>query len=1204
MLNFERIELFGFKSFADKVKIELLDGITAIVGPNGCGKSNVADAIKWVLGEQSAKTLRGSSMQDVIFNGTQARKSLSYCEVSLVFNNVDGENTTKLFPNLEYSEVVFTRKLFRSGDSEYYINRQPCRMKDIIDALHECGVSKDGYTIISQGKVSEILSSKPEDRRSIFEEAVGIAKTKRDRKETINKLNRTNDNIMRVDDILTERQRPLESLRKQSEATRAFRSFSEQLKHHEVNAYIYKYENASGARKKIQDKIQGLDEQLQLRRKELEETIHNYDFNQREINGVDNEMKELNDKILESSVAMEKQSGDAKLFNEKISFFRSNNERSLSAINNGNNKISDNEKAVAKKKKYSVYLNKEIDELNSKAQILSKKINDLSMEINSGEDAAQSAQNDVIKSVESLVDIKKNLASLTSEKSLISEQQKGILEKVNGLVDRYEALNTDKQNKVKELEEVKKEYSKAQEEIKDKTQDISATNEFISKITNNITEVNTRLIRNEAQLKAKQDVKNSLDGYNYAVKSIIKASRDNLEISKRFKGTVASVISTDKKYENAINTSIGGAMQNVITDSDVDAKYLIEFLKRNSLGRATFLPVKTIKTRINGNEIKLALRERGAVGLATDLVKYDVYYENIVSYLLGGTLIVENMDSAISISHKFPYSFKIVTLDGDLISQTGSLTGGAVDGNSKVNLLAVDRVIADYTEAVAKDKAELERLTSSRLRFTTQINAQTEELNELKQKCTDLKQAEVKLNEQIESLNNFLVSVEKDIDANKDEIAVITARLDQIQTEYTGYAEGDEKLQKEKQDASNKQQENREKFSELRKQRDDMLAENTEVLSKISSLRAEISSTENDVQRILDENEEIKAQNVHESELIEKNEQIIKSLLLEVEKVALSKEDQEKLNAMREKLKMSDERKAKLNALSDEYNLRRGALQEDIDKLTSKRAQEDIEYAKIDSDLEYMSQNLFEEYQLTYETCLSLRDENYDISMSRQDIATLKRKISQLGAVNPNAIEEYAEQAKEYEELLAQRDDLVKAQEDLQHVISDLTKEMTLTFDEGFKTIKSNFTKIFKELFGGGTADLVVEESLTGDPLDAGIEIVAEPPGKKLQKISLLSGGEMSLTAIAILFSILRLRPMPFCVLDEIEAALDDANVQRFANYLKNFSKETQFICITHKKVTMENSDGLFGVTMPEKGVSSIVSVKLSDMNEKGELKN
>lgn len=1198
MLNFERIELLGFKSFADKVKIDLLDGITAIVGPNGCGKSNVADAIKWVLGEQSAKTLRGTSMQDVIFNGTQSRKSLSYCEVSLYFNNSE-----KLFPSLEYSEVVMTRKLYRSGESEYFMNRQPCRLKDIVDALHECGVSKDGYTIIGQGKVSEILSSKPEDRRAIFEEAVGIAKTKRDRKETINKLGRTNDNILRVSDIITERERQLEPLAKQADKTRAHRVLAEDLKIHQVNEYIYKFDNSNEVKRKISERIQGLNESIEVRKNELDSTINSYNEHQAQIANLDQYIKELNEKITASAVDIEKQSGEAKVFAEKISFFRSEIVRINEETDKSIERTNDLTNTLEHKKEYAKNCNKEIDTLTKKATEIGKEISALTDEINKGEDYDQEVQSQVLKSAESLADIKKNIGALSSEQSVISERQKGVVLKVNDLVDKYSTISEEHNSTKLELEKTESKLQQLGEDIKDKSLDVSSTNEFISKINNEIYTVRTRLVGEETSLKFYSGLKDSFDGYNSSVKNLLNASKTNDGVKNRVKGVIASIISTEKAYETAIQTAIGGAMQNVVTATPDDAEYLINYLKKTEGGRVTFLPVSSVKPRYNGSDLISASKERGALGLATDLVKFDDYYENVVLFLLGGTLICQDLASANQIAKKYRFAFKIVTLDGDVLSQSGSMTGGSKRHND-VNLLSIDRSLNEFTLKVNNDRQELARLEKNKQELLERVNGEVDELDSLKLEQQEAKQKVIVLREKITAQANSLSQIEEEIEKNKDEIALISTRLAEIKEEFTGFTQGDEEITKQKEDASKEQSIRREHFNSLKTKRDNLLQENTSVQSRLSYLHAEIGATETDKERILNELSSLEDLRNKNAQIIENDNKIIKELSLKAEKVALPEEEQKKLKDLRDKLNEIDEQKVKLNEMIVQDNLRRDVLQADINKSTERKNQEEINYTKVDTELDFLSQNIFNEYQLTYETCQQYKKDDYDIAMSHQDIATLKRKIAMLGNINPNAIEEYNELSASYNELVSQRDDLVKAQEDLQKVIDDLTKEMTLTFNEGFKTIRSNFTKIFKELFGGGTADLVVEESLTGDPLDAGIEIVAEPPGKKLQKISLLSGGEMSLTAIAILFAILRLRPMPFCVLDEIEAALDDANVDRFAKYLRNFSKETQFICITHKKVTMEHADALFGVTMPEKGVSSIVSVKLSDVSEMEDFKN
>ncbi len=1192
MLNFERIELLGFKSFADKVSIDLLDGITAIVGPNGCGKSNVADAIRWVLGEQSAKNLRGSSMQDVIFNGTQSRKSLSYCEVSLYFSNSE-----KLFPTLEYPQVVFTRKLFRSGESEYYMNKQQCRKQDIVDALHTCGVSKDGYTIISQGKVSEILSSKPEDRRAIFEEAVGIAKTKRDRKETMSRLNRVEDNITRLSDIITERENILGPMAKQAEKTRAYNILFNQLKTHEVNTYLYKVDNANVTKKRITDRIQGLSEEISARKIELDQTLLSYKKHLEDINSADEYIKDLNNQITDKAVYIEKNSGEAKIFNERIQFLRAEIKRLESEINQYQYQIKDLNELLQNKNVYLNNCNKEIDVLTGEAVTVGKQISDLTKLITDHEDEERSVQSKVIKSVESLANINKNIGSLSTEQSVITERQKGVIAKVNSLVDRYTQLESELNASNKEFKDIETFINDSKEQVKDKEEEIRSSNEYIETLTRKISTLNIELSSKRTSLNLYNGLKESFEGYNNSVRRLMQDAKTNATLNAKIKGLVATTISTEQKYETAIQTAIGGAMQNVIVDTPVDAEYLINYLKQNDIKAITFLPITSVKTRQITKELELALKENGALGLATNLVKYDGYFANIINHLLGGTLICKDLQSARIIAQKYRFSFKIVTLDGDVLSQSGSMTGGS-KRRDDTNLLSIDRKVNELSTEVDNLTKEIKRLEDNKAQLLTLVNGQVEELNALNTSIFDAKQNYAKLKEKIDYLKNQLSSIEEEIEKNKDEITLISARLQQIESEYDTIKQGNDELIKEKESASKEQNAHREQFDTLRQSRDKALERNTEIQSRLSHLRSEIASTNSDVERIESDVKLLKEKVENNLKTIASNETIISKLKKEAENVALNDDEKNELNALRQKRDEFDKVKAKLNEELEKDDIKRGALQEDIDKNTEKLSVERGELIKVDSDIEHLSDKISTSYGLNYEDCKKLREENYDIIKGQEEIASITKSIARLGNINPSAIEEYEEYNLACQECITQRDDLVKAKDDLLKVIEDLTKEMTLTFDEGFKLIKENFSKTFKELFGGGRASLEILESQTGDPLDAGIEIVAEPPGKKLQKISLLSGGEMALTAIAILFAILRMRPMPFCVLDEIEAALDDANVDRFARYLKNFSKETQFICITHKKVTMEYADGLFGVTMPEKGVSSIVSVKLADVED------
>ncbi len=1189
-MNFEKIELIGFKSFADRQEIKFDNGVTCIVGPNGCGKSNVADAIRWVLGEQSAKTLRGSSMQDVIFNGTQNRKSLSYCEVSLFF-----DNTNKIFKDLDYNEVQFTRKLFRSGESEYYINKQPARLRDIINLLHECGISKEGYTIIGQGKVSEILSSKPEDRRAIFEEAVGIAKTKAQRLETSRKLDRTRENIVRIDDITKEIERQLEPLGKQAEKARTYRALSEDLKYHEVNTYLYKYSTAASTKEKIGLRIKGIVEETEQRNRELDEAIKSYNAHQREIASADEYIKQLNEELIEKTQAFERQSGTAKVYGEKISFFKSEIQRLENEIADAKKRSEELSEKIVKNGEYSVKCKEEAESLDKKSQEINSELMRIISEITEGERMAQTTQRAIIKSVESIAALNENRGALSSEKNIISEQQQDTLEKVNALSEKLAALMQENALNTAELQKLEKTTQLTKNNIKDKEDDIASTNSLLSETNNRIYALNSAVSALEANKRVFVNLKDGYDGYQYAVKRLMQAAKESNEVAMRVKGVVANIIKTEAKYDVAIETCLGGALQNIVTATPDDAQYLIQYLKRIDGGRVTCLPVSSMKPRYEISETRRALSEPGALGLANELVTYDEYYDNVVRYLLGNTLIADTPANALAIAKKYKFAFKIVTLEGDLYSPNGSMSGGSRKQNSS-NLLSMDRKIEEITTELAAKTQELQRLNGRKAQLESQITDARRELESLNAFLQDMKQKTSALREKITAVEIQIEDANKEIENNKDIIALINTRLGEINRAYSDIELGNEQLKKERESASSDAEKQQSVFDEYKKRRDDLIDENTQVQARMAFLNSEIKSAEDEKIRIENEIADCKAIVERNEKNIESDNVMITNLLAEVEKVAFTASEQEYLSTLREKRNTFEIRKTALSEDVKQDNLRREMLQAEIDKLNNRKYSEEVSLSKVDSELEYLGQRVWEEYEITYETALPLRDENYDISISANEINGLKRKINALGSINPNAIDDYAELNERYQDMVTQRDDLLKAEENLKTVIKQLTDEMSEIFSTGFETIRKNFTRIFKELFGGGTADLILEQGETDDPLEQGIEIVAEPPGKKLQKISLLSGGEMSLTAIAILFAILKLRPMPFVVLDEIEAALDDANVERFANYLKNFSEETQFIVITHKKVTMEHGDSLYGVTMQEKGVSKIVSVRLADV--------
>lgn len=1190
-MNFEKVEIYGFKSFADKAEIKFGDGITGIVGPNGCGKSNVADAIRWVLGEQSAKTLRGSSMQDVIFSGTQGRKSLSYCEVSLYF-----DNSSRMF-SIDYSEVIITRKLFRSGESEYYINKQPARLRDIVELLHECGIGKEGYTIIGQGKVEEIMSAKPEDRRMIFEEATGIAKFKTRKNESERKLERTHENLVRYVDILSEIENQLAPLERQAEKAKEFNELSEQLKFHELNTYIAKVDGVETAKGKINTRIKGIDEQSELRNSELIEAQKEYDKIFLDINQADADLKRLNDELLEKRVGMEKSSGAKQLYEQKISYLKSQIERAEGEIESNLTLIDECKTTFSFNQSQLEEDQAKLEELKEKAEKLSRKLLTLTEKITLGEELADANRKKIIESIESLSDIKLNTGTMSIERSNLFDKLGELSSKLDDLSVRREGLFNEKERADKNIDELDRSVFDLKNSIEEKENEVRNCNEEVAKADNEIYSLNsivTTLMTKDNFYKA---LKDNYDGYLPAVKNLLNKAKSNSQLKSKIKGVVAELIKSDKKYDIALETALAAAAQNVVTATPDDARYLIEYLKVNKLGRITFLPITSVKPREQSIQVTNALNEKGALGVANKLVSYDAQYENVISNLLGNTLIVDTLENATKIADKYRFAFKMVTLDGDVFTTQGAMTGGSRRTDT-VGLLSSDRKIEDNALELNKKRAEMDGVKVRKADLEKRRDKALDELSMLNDLYNGKRQQLLVEREKQATAERALSEVGKDIETTTDVIYEVKARISQIEQKFESVSSGGKKLEMDRQSAKDSADKHQQEYDALKKQRESLAEESTSVQVKITELKGRIASltSENDrLKGIISETEQtnVNLNNSNEGALA-----IIEELRRDQEKVALTKEEQDYINSIRKKIDQTENNKSDLRARLNRNDEKKQSLANAITELSEKKHLEEIALAKIDSDLEYLQQSIWEDYQETYETAVKVRQADYDANFGESEIARLRKRRSSLGAINATAIEDSKALKERYQEMTAQKEDLEKAEKDLREAIDKIKAEMLTQFDAGFTTINENFQRIFKELFGGGRAMLQMDYTDVEDRLEAGVEIVAEPPGKKLQKLSLLSGGEKALTAIAILFSILRLRPMPFCVLDEIEAALDEANVDRFARYLKKFSQDTQFIVITHRKPTMELADALFGVTMQEKGVSKMVSVKLSDVAE------
>lgn len=1186
---FKKIELAGFKSFADKKDIIFEDGVTAIVGPNGCGKSNVADAIRWVLGEQSSKMLRGKNMQDVIFKGTEKRKSLSYCEVSLFF-----DNTTRVF-NLDIDEIVITRKLYRSGNSDYLLNNNNVRLKDITDLLHDSGIGKEGYSIIGQGRVEQIINSKPEDRRGIFEEAAGVAKFKAKKRETELKLERVRENLTRQSDIMKEVERQIGPLKKQSEDAKKCLELKHNLRHHEINTYIAQYDSTHDIKQNISNVIEGIQEEIDLRQGDLEKLNKKYTIALEKSQTADQALKELNAEILSLSLNLQKLDSDNAILNERINFIKNDIERSQNSVNENEKEI-EKQKNIIEDLNKQIYINKtDLQKLNEKYKKLADEYVTITQELTQNEDASEEANIKVIESLEKLTDIKANFSKLTTERNVLENNVKDIQVKIEALenkfsenekiIDEINATNAGVDVRKNDLENKVKKYKTTYEDLDLKMKLLDKS------LHESTTEYKLKVDRYNLIETMKAD----FEGYASSVQKLLKASKTNLKISENIVGIVGQLIKVPEKYETAIEVALGNAIHNIVTENEKNAQELIDFLKNNQFGRATFLPISSMKERSIDDKYAFILKESGVCGIASELIKYDSKITKVISSLLGATVITENLNQAVNVAKKTNYGFRVVTLEGDILNPVGSMTGGSKK-SSAGNLLSRDR--------------ELETLRSDITRLKRDIELQAAELDNLSEDYQKAKEnfeindkALNKLNvdfasvfEKRERFEDFNQRLKQEIDEYNQTLITQQNRIKEITTELDSVDKLESIINSNMSKANETTKNYNSKFDAIKKSKEEIANKLSEVRVEIAGKEYTILNLEKEFERITAEINELTYQlTTYNRDIENKKAQIQEIVQANSSKTDLAqiKEQEEDLEECKKQIAQLEEGKKILQETLLEIESNRNTLNQNISALERKKVSQEMQLQKVDIDLQNMQDRIYEEYELTYDTCLQYKVADYDMKEGLSLINDLKKEINKIGPVNINAIDEYKSVCERYEYLTEQTNDALKAEAELVEIINDLSQEMVTRFNDAFNIINQNFSKIFSELFGGGRATLELVDS--EDPLEAGIEIQAEPPGKKLQAMTLLSGGEKALTAIAILFAILKLRPMPFCLLDEIEAALDDANVFRFAKYLKKFSQETQFIVITHRKPTMELADRLFGVTMEEPGVSKVVSVNLSD---------
>lgn len=1174
------IEIQGFKSFANKLLFEFHNGITGIVGPNGSGKSNVADAVRWVLGEQRVKQLRGGSMQDVIFAGTQMRKPQGFAYVAITLDNSDHQLA------IDYDEVTVSRRLYRSGESEYMINGSACRLKDINELFYDTGIGKEGYSIIGQGQIDKILSGKPEERRELFDEAAGIVKFKRRKAIAQKKLEDEKQNLVRVSDILAELEKQVGPLSRQCEAAKKYLSLKEELKTYDVNLFLMETEGIRTQLTALEEKETIVSGDLETTNTESEQLKAQYEELEQEISRLDFTISEERTRLNQAEMLKGNLEGQINVLNEQINTERMHAEHLSSRIQTIDAEAAAKRQQIADYERDNAGINEaeaasrareeaaeaELLRRDEALMLLDQKIEEAKASIIAGlnEKAALSAREQRYETMLEQVQVRRSevaqkLLKFKTDESVQEEQLK------------------EEQKKLQEAEEKLLQLEASQTECEEQLRFYESE---VRRLTRNLNEKQQEYHTASTRLESLRNLAERYEGYGNSIRRVMEA-RDRI---RGVRGVVADLVTTDKQYETAIETALGGSIQNVVTDSEQTAKQLIEYLKKNRYGRVTFLPLTSIGVS-GGFSRPEALKEPGVIGLASDLVHVAPEYQVLARYLLGRVVVADTIDHAIALAKKYKYSLRIVTLEGELLSAGGSMTGGAFKNSS--NLLGRKREIEELEEICKKALAVSEKIReelglneglltekreeSERLKMehhqaslvqNTQrlsVSQLEEKRDEIRESAQDLVLENSQLETQLKEINESRQNLVKDTDA-------LLKLNEQVNTEIG--------------QMSAKMEEDKKAREESAHQLEEIRLEAANLKQKVDFVMENIHRVEAEIQKLLQEKEELNSGTVDSDGAVEAKQQEIEHLK---ELIENAMEQRELLaSQVEEQTAAKEERSRKQKEFfgkREELTNRISQLDKELFRLQSQK--EKLE-EKQESNINYM----WNEYELTFSTAEPLRNPELNVlSEVKKRIEELKTGIRSLGNVNVNAIEDYKEVAERYEFMKTQHDDLVEAEAALLQIIEELDTGMRRQFEEKFKEIRQEFDRVFKELFGGGhgTLDLSEDE----DILEAGIQIIAQPPGKKLQNMMQLSGGEKALTAISLLFAIQNLKPSPFCLLDEIEAALDDSNVDRYAGYLHKLTKHTQFIVITHRRGTMLAADRLYGITMQEKGVSTLVSVNL-----------
>lgn len=1176
-MYFKRLEMHGFKSFADPVVIEFHEGMTCVVGPNGSGKSNISDAIRWVLGEQSPKTLRGGKMEEVIFAGSASRKPRGMAEVTLVIDNTNGTL------DIDYSEVSITRRMYRSGESEYLINNAPCRLRDIRELIMDTGIGVDGYSIIGQGRIADIVSNKPESRREIFEEAAGVVSYKTRKLDAERRLETTSTNLLRANDIINEIESRIDDLRNDSEKAKEYLSLKSQYESSEVNVILRNIENIQEKSEKMDDDIFRLANEISVKNADREEVEKILESAENDIRELDEKSDSTNRQLLQVIQNINDHENKKKIQSQKYEFLSSEEIRLKEEIESLSERLSDQEDQFKES-------NQELGQLLQTAKASQIELDKSISEYNKVDEDKMRRAEEIEDLQEQILRISRDISKSENEKSeissmnsLLEQRYNEILEELSQTKESYNKINQNLLDEESKEQETQKESQIIQTDIVSHQR---AAEEKIEKIKHEETQISAAKLKSEQLLSRKKTIEEmeaNYEGYNYGVKYIMKSRVSGL------RGVVGELMLVPEGLEVAIETALGGNMQNIICNSDDDAKMSINILKQNNAGRLTFLPISSI--RASKADVPPSLRtDKEFIGIASDMISYDDEYDEIFRYLLGRIIIVETMDSAIRLSKGLKGGFRIVTRGGEIINSSGAITGGRYK-NKSANLLS--------------RRAEISKLENEIRLLTEDAKLSEQNLHNLKISLDDTRDIIDEMSSKLNKNKILSSSLQSKLSMYRDSLETVSMKKEKLEQQLYNISEDRnnssdifEKLQSSGKNLKNE-------LTKLEKELEKLIESNNLVELNLKELNEKKISKTIENNRLQSKIENMESMTERIRSEVDNLKVGLQSRNERLETVLMEKQDISEGNLLPDISQMEDERNtldealimiskdketvaSKLSKATKEIS----SIREELEKLQSQKVLEEIKLAKNQTQIENLTQRLWDEFEMSIAQAADMKDPNFVMATGIKIGRETRKRLRELGDVNIGAIKEFEDVSKRYEFLKVQREDILDAMTELQSIISDMSTTIKNKFRDSFNHIVTNFEEIFVELFGGGYAELTLENE--DDPLNSGIEIVAQPPGKKLQNINLMSGGEKTMTAIALMFAVLKAKPTPFCILDEVEAALDDNNIDRFSKYIKKFDN-IQFVLVTHQKATMEHADVLYGVTMAEQGVSNLLSLKLGD---------